>query len=243
MAGRIRGPGRGWWWIGCLVLSVTLWPQEGAAQSAAADATGRLRPADKKAAALLAAGIARSETFRLLVDVIERSDLVVYVETGVMAVPGQLQFAIATPGTRYLRVSIRVPGLENDLLPWLAHELCHATEIAEAREVNDQASMETFTSGSAGASEPGRGWSWKPPGHRVFRPGSSARSAGPARVGRRRSSGPGSRYDGAFPCRSRVSAFIAARPALATSRLRKRRKKATEKPTATGSPSAPKITA
>ncbi len=127
-----------------MALGVMLWPQGGAAQPAAADATARLRPADKKAATLLAAGVARSETFRLLVDVIERSDLVVYVETGVMAVPGQLQFAIATPGTRYLRVSIRVPGLENDLLPWLAHELCHATEIAEAGEVNGQASMETF---------------------------------------------------------------------------------------------------
>lgn len=144
MASRIHGTGRCRRWIGCIVLGMSLWPQEGAAQVAASGATGRLRPADKRAATLLEAGIARSETFRLLVDVIERSDLVVYVETGAMAVPGQLQFATATPGTRYLRVSIRVPGLENDLLPWLAHELCHATEIAEAREVNDQASLGTY---------------------------------------------------------------------------------------------------
>ena len=145
MVGRIHGTGRCWRWIGCIVLCGTLWPLEGAAQPAGVSgAPGRLRPADRKAAALLEAGVARSETFRLLVDAIERSDLVVYVETGLMAVPGQLQFAAATPGTRYLRVSIRVPGLENDLLPWLAHELCHATEIAEAREVNDEASLGTF---------------------------------------------------------------------------------------------------
>ena len=61
-----------------------------------------------------------------------------------MAVPGQLRFAAASPGTRYLRVSVRIPGLENDLLPWLAHELCHATEIAEAREVTDQASLAAY---------------------------------------------------------------------------------------------------
>ena len=211
---------------------------------AASGATARLRPADKKAAALLAAGIARSETFRLLVDVIERSDLVVYVETGVMAVPGQLQFATATPGTRYLRVSIRIPGLENDLLPWLAHELCHATEIAEAREVNDQESLETYY--AEGRREP----PCRLAGGHGNRQGTECSGPGRARdppvrpsPGVEEVAVQGRCYDGVVPCRSRVSAFIAARPALATSRLRKRRKKATEKPTATGRPSAPKITA
>ena len=141
MVSRIHEPRCCRWWIGCILMGGVLWAQEGTAQPAAAGASGRLRPADTKAAALLEAGVARSETFRMLVDTLDRSDLVVYVETGVMAIPGQLQFATATPGTRYLRVSIRVPGLENDLLPWLAHELCHATEIAEAREVHDQASL------------------------------------------------------------------------------------------------------
>ena len=145
MVGRIHATGRCWRWIGCIVLCGALWPLEGAAQPAGGSgAPGRLRPADRKAAALLEAGVARSETFRLLVDAIERSDLVVYVETGVMAVPGQLQFATATPGTRYLRVSIRVPGLENDLLSWLGHELRHATEIAAAPEVTDQVRLRTF---------------------------------------------------------------------------------------------------
>ena len=77
MAGRIHGTGRCWRRIGCIALSVTLWPLEGAAQPAAAGATGRLRPADRKAAVLLEAGSARSETFQRLVDTIERSDLVV----------------------------------------------------------------------------------------------------------------------------------------------------------------------
>jgi hypothetical protein len=144
MVSRIHGTGRCWWWIGGILLTGALWAREGAAQPAAAGAARRLRPAGMKAAALLEAGIARSETFRLLVDAIERSDLVVYVETGVLAVPGQVQFVAATPRTRYIRVSVRVPGLENDLLAWLAHELCHATEIAAAPDVTGQASLRTY---------------------------------------------------------------------------------------------------
>ena len=144
MVNSIRETERCFWWIACIALSGALWAQDGAAQPAAAGAPGRLRPADTKAATLLEAGTARSETFRLLVDAIERSDLVVYVETGVLAVPGQVQFVAATPRTRYIRVSVRVPGLENDLLAWLAHELCHATEIAAAPDVTGQASLRTY---------------------------------------------------------------------------------------------------
>ncbi len=38
-------------------------------------------------------------------------------------------------------VSIRVPGIHNDLIPWLAHELCHAVEMAAAPEVRDGATL------------------------------------------------------------------------------------------------------
>jgi hypothetical protein len=135
-----RAAGR--WLVGCVAIVAALWAQEGVAQPAVVGSkTGRVRPVDTKAAALLKAGAARSETFRGILEGLEHSDLVVYVETGVLDLPGQVHLAAATPGTRYVRVSIRVPGLEDDLLPWLAHELWHATEIARAPQVTTQESL------------------------------------------------------------------------------------------------------
>ena len=132
-------------WLGCVLLGAALAAPAAFAQDArASSAPGRLRPLDVKSAALLKAGNARSATFRLLSEAIERSDLVVYVDTRPLAFPGQLQFVSATPGERYLRVSIRVPGVDNDLLPWLAHELWHAVEIAAAPEVRDRVSLLRF---------------------------------------------------------------------------------------------------
>ena len=104
----------------------------------------RLRPADAKAASLLEIGLARSATFRRLADVIERSDLLVYVEARPLASPAQLQFVAAVSGCRHVRVSVRVPGRDADVVAWLAHELWHAVEIAGAAEVVDQPSLMRF---------------------------------------------------------------------------------------------------
>ena len=107
-------------------------------------ATGRLRSADREAAALLETGWVRSATFRDLVAAIERSDLIVYVETRPENLPGQLQFVAATPSCRFVRVSIRTPGLPRERVAWLAHELCHAVEIAIAPEIRDQATLRKY---------------------------------------------------------------------------------------------------
>lgn len=104
----------------------------------------RVRPLDSKAAALLEAGRARSATFRHLLDTLERSDLVVHVEACELRAAGRFQFVVASPGGRYVRVSIRRFGTENELLPALAHELWHAVEIANVPDVRCQASLEVF---------------------------------------------------------------------------------------------------
>ncbi len=132
------------WWVTCAVVGMVLAGQAAAAQGSLASATSRLRPKDKKATALLEAGTARSATFRRLIEVLEQSDLVVYVETRRLALPGLTQFVCATPGARYVLVSVQVQGLDNDLVPWLAHELWHAIEIAGAPEVRDAASLKRF---------------------------------------------------------------------------------------------------
>jgi len=142
MARHVRRPSASSRRLGCVLLAAALAAHEVFAQDAVAPvATSRLRALDEKSAALLQAGNARSATFRRLTQAIERSDLVVYVKTHQLNLPGQLQFVSATPGGRYLRVSVRVPGLDNDLLPWLAHELWHAVEIAGAPEIRDRVSL------------------------------------------------------------------------------------------------------
>jgi len=57
-----------------------------------------------------------------------------------MSLPGQLQLAAVASGSRYLRVSVRLPGRDADLVAWLGHELQHAVKLSGAPEVVDQGS-------------------------------------------------------------------------------------------------------
>ena len=88
--------------------------------------------------------MARSATFRAIVETIEHSDLIVYVETRAIRLPGQLQLVAATPGCRHIRISVRAPGLDTEQVAWLGHELWHAVELAGAPEVRDQTSLLRF---------------------------------------------------------------------------------------------------
>lgn len=97
-----------------------------------------VRGADPKARLLLRDGADRSATFSRLLDALESSNVIVYVETGVLDRPGKLVFVTAGPDCRFLRISIKVPGRDADLIAWLGHELQHAVEIAAAPEVRDQ---------------------------------------------------------------------------------------------------------
>lgn len=110
-------------------------------QEARAVSGGHVRAGDPRAAALLTLGVTASPTFRLLVETLEHSDLIVHVQTRPMSLPGQLQFAAVASGFRYLRVSVRVPGRDAELVAWLGHELQHAVEVSGAPEVVDQDSL------------------------------------------------------------------------------------------------------
>jgi hypothetical protein len=97
----------------------------------------------------LEAGIARSDTFRELVERVNASDLVVHVvfdENPESGIAGHLTFATTAGGVRYLRIAIapRFSGCE--LIAILGHELRHAVEIASEPSIRDQASMAVFYS-------------------------------------------------------------------------------------------------
>lgn len=119
----------------------TVGPSSSPSLTGVAAAPSRVRTADETAAALLRGGVARSATFRAIVEALEQSDLIVYVETRAIRLPGQLQLLAATPGCRHVRVSVRTPGLDTELVAWLGHELWHAVELAGAPDVRDQAGV------------------------------------------------------------------------------------------------------
>jgi hypothetical protein len=102
--------------------------------------TSHVRTADARIAALIDVGLARSATFRQLVDTLNASDVIVYVDTKQTRpmLRGYLAHTMSSAGSvRYLRVSIRTRGADQWLVAVLAHELQHAVEVAEHREVRD----------------------------------------------------------------------------------------------------------
>ncbi len=105
-----------------------------------------VRPVDRIAAVLLQNGATRSATFRTMIETLERSDLIVFVETRALPpkVEGRLQLMAAGRDCRYIRISVGIPGFETDLVGWLAHELHHAVEVAGAPEIRDQQSLLRF---------------------------------------------------------------------------------------------------
>jgi hypothetical protein len=111
-----------------------------ASLSAQSAPTSHVRTSDARIAALIEAGLAGSKTFRQLVDTLNASDVIVYVETQQArpALGGYLAHTMFSPeGARYLRVSVRTRGADRWLVAVLAHELQHAVEVAEHPEVRD----------------------------------------------------------------------------------------------------------
>jgi hypothetical protein len=115
------------------------------ALEARADGDGRvprLRTDDHLVSAAIAHGRARSITFRSLVDRLAASDLIVHVlRQPVLHRPsGVTQFIVATPHTRYVRITLYANDASDPVVALLGHELQHAVEAAEATAVTDQPS-------------------------------------------------------------------------------------------------------
>jgi hypothetical protein len=142
MAGSSRWAKDAKGWIGWTALMAAIAASPAAAgQAPEQAAVQHLRPTTRAAAAYLEAGKARSATFRELVAAIEQSDLAVYIQALPVGNVGQLQFVSAAGGVRYVWVTVRIQGTDDDVVPILAHELTHAVEIARAPEVRNADSL------------------------------------------------------------------------------------------------------
>jgi len=132
-----------------LALGVCAGLSLGAAGNPAAqdDDLPRLRTLDKPLARLIQQGLHESPTFQRLVEDVQRSDLIVYVERHNRfrdGKSGSIQLVGTRGGQRYVRVALSSLLNPREIVVLLAHELQHATELASAPHVFDEKGVRQF---------------------------------------------------------------------------------------------------
>jgi hypothetical protein len=104
----------------------------------------RVRAAEARVHSLMAEGLQRSRTFASLVTALNRTDVIVYIES-VMTLPkdtmGRLIMTPRAGEFRYLRIQIRAELSRREAIALIGHELQHALEIADAQDVRDTTSL------------------------------------------------------------------------------------------------------
>lgn len=101
----------------------------------------RVRAVGPSLATLVADGVHRSYTFAHLLDAIEETDVIVYIEATEdmpLTLSGRLMLVPGPHRQRYLRIELAPHGTNEDMIATIAHELQHAVEIATSPEVRDQ---------------------------------------------------------------------------------------------------------
>ena len=116
-----------------------------AALAGQAASVRHVRASEPKIAALIEDGLARSATFRRLVESLDRSDVIVYIDPKLTRQSLGAYLAhniVVSGGVRYLHIAIDTHGAESRIVPLLAHELQHAVEVATEPGVRDPRSVE-----------------------------------------------------------------------------------------------------
>ena len=102
----------------------------------------RIRPQDPRLTELLRDGMARSATFRALVNRIEASNLFVYVSLSPIMkanLAGKLTWMTRAGVFRYVRATINTEQNLDQMIATIAHELHHAVEVLEDESVQGSA--------------------------------------------------------------------------------------------------------
>ena len=115
--------------------------------SVSAETAPRVRVLDAHVKSLFDHGLTQSPTLRALVDKVEASSILVFVD-GDMRMPerlgAQLNFVTSVNDVRYVRVDVNVLLAPRRQIALLAHELQHALEIADRPEIQDIEAMESL---------------------------------------------------------------------------------------------------
>ena len=104
----------------------------------------RVRALDARAQEWIRVGTTQSPTFRALLARLAASDLILYVEIvdGIIGgSAGRLYFVTATPSVRYVRIELVAHGNVREMVALVGHELQHAVEVANARQVRDRQAL------------------------------------------------------------------------------------------------------
>jgi hypothetical protein len=103
-----------------------------------------VRATDGKLRRLIGLGETRSVTFRRLLLRLDSSDVVVSLDAKQTSAgsPGFLIKHVTTAGLfRYIRVNVETRSADDQVISIVAHELEHATEVAEASDVRDDVAL------------------------------------------------------------------------------------------------------
>jgi hypothetical protein len=103
-----------------------------------------VRPVDSRVSHAIAEGLRRSSTFASLVRALDRSDVIVYIETAhgmPSSLAGRMLIAGGPAGIRYLRIQIAAAPGGYELIALIGHELRHALEVADSPAVRDATSL------------------------------------------------------------------------------------------------------
>lgn len=106
-------------------------------------AMSHVRAVSEHARRTLAEGLSRSSTIARLVNELNASDVIVFIDTRVdPAMPtGETMLMATTPSVRYVRVILNPRMTVDERVEYLGHELQHAAEIAEDAGAVDSQSM------------------------------------------------------------------------------------------------------
>jgi hypothetical protein len=127
------------------LVGVSLFTVPAAAQPASGLADlPRIRTNDLAIALAVRRGYDASPTLRGIVQRLQAADVVVYLDRHNRFRHGEaahLRFAGSASGLRYVRISLSTRLNERQMTVFVAHELMHAVEIAEAEHVTDERGM------------------------------------------------------------------------------------------------------
>ena len=107
----------------------------------------RIRPQDDRTTTSIGAGVARSASFRALVERIEASDVFVYVGMSPLlksTMAGRLTWMTRAGGFRYVRAAISTGLSPDQIIASLGHELQHVVEVIDDGSVVDEKSLESL---------------------------------------------------------------------------------------------------
>ena len=129
--------------IAFLLLVVLISSRALSAETIAEDRRRHIRTTDPRLLRLLREGVRASDTFRRLVERLNRSDVVVYLDCGGgrSSADGRLSFVSAVGGYRYVHVRVARLASADVQIALIGHELQHAVEIADAPGVVDSLSL------------------------------------------------------------------------------------------------------